>query len=310
MHGIALGALPLPARRRADRAESPAMPLHFDFTGGALPAGAGFARSSPALGPGLVAVAADTPRLYPGAGLLLEGAATNLLPHSRDIAAGAWFGLNVACTGGMAGAPDGSADGFRLDFAGGGAARWLHPLTAPGGEITLSAWMWSPDGLPGRLAMVVDGAIMAPSPTMLGPQPVRLTLTLDPPAGAALQLGFLAGQAGSFGVFAWLPQLEAGVRATSAVASDGVPATRAADSLVLAVPPGAYAVTVLRGDGGSSVVDPLAGITGADGAIAVPADPLHPFVAAVTATPWPDAPARKRRAADRSIRRPKESHDY
>lgn len=280
-----LGTLPLPVRRRAGRTESPATPLHVDFTGGTMPPDAILQRPSPALGPGLLAVAADTPRLYPGVGLLVEAAATNLLPDSRDLTTGAWFGLNVTCSGGMAGAPDGSATGFRLDFTGGGAARWLHPLTAPGGLLTLSAWMWSPDGRPGRLVIVVDGVIVAPPAVPLGPEPQRLTFTHAPPAGAALQVGFLAGQAGSFSAFAWMPQLEAGGAASSAIATEGAPALRAADDLTLSVPAGPYAVTVTRVDGVEIVADALAGVLGAGGSIAVPPDPTHPFVAAVTATP-------------------------
>lgn len=91
MEAIGFGARFAVARRAGVAAAGPV----FDFTGSALPAGASFARGSPATrfgaGGTLVSVAADVARIEPGGrGVLIEPAATNTLPASADWTDPAW----------------------------------------------------------------------------------------------------------------------------------------------------------------------------------------------------------------------------
>ncbi|MCX8998130.1 hypothetical protein NOF55_13545 [Rhizobiaceae bacterium BDR2-2] len=74
------------------------------------------------------------------------------------------------------------------------------------------------------------------------------------------------------------PQLESGAHASSPVECAGAATTRAADVVVIALPPGVHDVTITYADGTTGAA------AGVSGNYTVPADPARPVIAAIAGT--------------------------
>lgn len=244
----------------------------FDFSGPALPLGARLTRASAArrfaAGGALITVAADVPRFdrdpVTGAtrGLLIEAAATNLLPWSDRIDL---FGERSQCSAisNVGPAPDGTGGFGRLVPAvGSGVFPYAADTSVPksaGTTYTLSAfaryetirWLLLSGGLYGdaRFAWfdLANGAVGTVGANAIGAAITRIDATtcriavtftgtsspycLLAPVKADATFGADYAAGDSAGV--WGVMLETGAKASSAVATAGSAVTRAADVLTL-----------------------------------------------------------------------------
>ncbi len=215
----------------------------FDFTTGALPAGATLARAA---GPwsrttraGVMEAgnAADMPRFdydpVTGAalGLFVEPAATNLLIRSREFGGSPWDASNaVSVDTDVVASPFGTVDAERLNFPGGQAlARLQTTVDATSKPATVSLYTRAASGL-AAFRLILNGYSPAIAPVATW---ARSSFTSDLlPAGG--NIGIVNGPAGGVGsIYISAMQVEAGPRATSYIPTTTAPATRPAETLTL-----------------------------------------------------------------------------
>lgn len=266
-----------------------------DLAGGALPPGAQFTRASAAryrTADGRLALApADAPRFdHDGPrALLIEPAATNLVPWSSDFAApiwatdAAWGGTAPVIAPAAAPGPDGINPAMRIDFdRGEGFSRLFASVaTQAPGLHCLSLWLRS-DTPGASIALRIDG--VAGATVMLGTGWTRHWIAAPVAEAAVCQLilwNIIDGAPATASVLAWGMQLEAGGAPSSTIDTAGIPATRAADRMMLAAAPlgladGPAALRLVFDDGSSAARS----VAVEAGMIAVPADlPRHRLAA-------------------------------
>lgn len=293
-----MGALGFGPELAAGRCTAP-RPPGFDFAG-TMPEGARLSRASPAMRIGadgrLVSEAADVARFDhdPATralrGLLVEPAATNLVADSADFGAASWSrdanGAGSALpvvTVDAAAAPDGTISADRLDFTRGANFSRIStnmPMVV-GQRYTFSIWLRAAAaGGPSvalRLSGIDGGTLTVDSAW----RRFSLTFAADIAIIDAQMLLWsqLAGAPASASLFAWGAQVEAGTTASSAIATQGGSAGRAADRLTLdwtrfGLSDGEAAVRCLFDDGSDTVM------TGsiADGAMTLPTPLARPWL--------------------------------
>jgi len=257
-----------PARAGAVAAPPPTgtPPAPFDFTTGALPAGATLTRASVAYqgaaDGGLAPVAADQPRFdrdpVTGAlrGLMLEAASTNALRWSEQMNAAGWDRNQAAAVPDQGPAPDGGLADMVVELGGGGPHGIAQAATWPGGDAVLSAHARAAGRGKGVMRLTAGGEVLARTRfdlragtvagtgatlEKLGGGWFRVAIRATPAAGtvqAELLLSDDSGDeiypgAGEGGVFYWGAVLEAGQEPGSFCYSDDARNARAADRLVL-----------------------------------------------------------------------------
>ena len=284
--GFAFGARP-------HRPAPPTPSLWFDFMSGNLGAGLTLSRTSAAPchdAAGVMQMApANQPRFdhdpvtRAPLGLLIEGAATNLLWHSQDFPQTSWVKSNVGVVGGQA-APDGSATAAKVTPD---TASSLHRISqgwtpTAGQKYTQSVWLKSAgvrwvcvnmDANAGaRLtvdlqtgAFVTGGAAPENASVVAYPNGwYRVAVTGTGTGATGNDTWFQANTAmtvadtvfagnGADGFIIWGAQLEAGLRATSHIPTTIGPATRAADALAPLSLSGLWAAA--GGIGGTILMD-------------------------------------------------------
>lgn len=169
-------------------------------------------------------------------GLLIEGAATNLLRYSTGFDNGLWEkNAGVSVSPGSIAAPDGSMSAMVLDLPGGvGGANGIYQTVGDlnAGEIySFALWMRAVSGT----ADITLGGIDGPSSHAVSLDESWQRVCISEPASATTRYPKIsAGVSGiAASVLIWNAQLEHGVVPTSDILSDGIPATRAPDDVRL-----------------------------------------------------------------------------
>lgn len=256
--------------------------------------------------------AAGEPRIVPGAGVLIEPAATNLLIRADDLSAGAWSPSNsIGVVTHAAAAPAIGQGADRIvantnnaphilqqvqSFASGetytlsavlkadgyGFARLALPSTAFPGDGRAASFNLATgvigqvqSGVTAHMEPLADGFHRC-SVTVIATATTTGNIAINiQPSDSATTLNF-AGD-GSSGLLVWCPQCELGPVATSPIVSSASAATRAADALTLSLPEGEMDLTV------SFSNEEWQTITGASGAFGISTGLDHPVVASIHA---------------------------
>jgi len=235
--------------------QSPAA-LSFTFTGGSLPAGITFTRSSSGtyLDNSAVLQTASTnvARFNYISGtpyLLIEPAATNLIPESNTFSSGSWFSTGSAVqTAAQFTSVDGTNDGWSLTSGSGFGAR-LYPLTLSAIPYALSGWSKRITGT--AAANMVIGA--STSPLTTSSTLTRFSFTATPAGGSTnVGIGVNAATGNTNGLFG--EQLETGAVATSYIVTSGGTASRSADVATFTIPAGIGHLTYTFDDNSTQVV--------------------------------------------------------
>ncbi|WP_151954115.1 phage head spike fiber domain-containing protein [Sphingomonas sp. EC-HK361] len=225
----------------------------FDLGADALPAGVTLSRATPAMcfdAAGMLAVRAANaarfdhdPQTLARRGLLVEAAATNVLPWSSDLA-GHWAG-DMGGSGSApivtaldAVAPDGTNAATRIDFVrGDGFSRIaLSGVgTVPGMPMVFSVWLKAAGAAGASIALRLES--LDSGTLTLDGQWRRYSLAARADTDAAsvqlLLWSQVAGAPTAAAVHAWGAQLETGTIATSSIATAGSVGTRSADTVTL-----------------------------------------------------------------------------
>ncbi|NIZ01216.1 phage head spike fiber domain-containing protein [Thalassospira lucentensis] len=169
-------------------------------------------------------------------GLLIEGAATNLLRYSTAFSNGLWQkDAGVSVTESAIAAPDGSMTAMVLDLAGGaGDANGLYQTVGDlvvGETYSFAVWMRAVSGTVDITLGGIDGA--SPRGFTVDEKWQRVSITA--PASDSTRYLKISADGGNVpaSVVIWNAQLERGVTPTSDIISDGIPASRAADDVRL-----------------------------------------------------------------------------
>jgi hypothetical protein len=290
------------AALRGVRALSSAFDL---VAGGAVLAPAGFTRASTATlwdGAAFNAYAVDVPRFTASGALVIEPAATNVLPASEALDDAAWNTTRASITANATPAPDGTTTADRMveDTSTGNHILNQSVSFSSGTAYTFSLCMRADERdsvlvlLPNAAFPVNASAIFdvsAPGVTISGGADdggietmaggwhrLWVSATADTAASGFPTVYLFNGGAsytgdGTSGLFLWGMQIEAGARATSYVPTAAAAVTRAGDLLTW-TPDTAHTVTLIG--------------TAANGTVHTGAAPL--IQAAPALTPW-TAPA-------------------
>lgn len=169
-------------------------------------------------------------------GLLIEGAATNKLRYSTAFTNVLWEkNAGVGVTASTVAAPDGSMSAMALDLPGSsGGADGLYQNV---GDLTVGAvysfavWMRAVSGTADVTLGGIDGA--SAHGFMLDETWQRVSIS-EPASGTIRYPKISTAVSGvPASVLIWNAQLEAGPAPTSDIVSDGIPATRAPDQVML-----------------------------------------------------------------------------
>lgn len=175
----------------------------------------------------------DHDRLGRRLGLLIEGAATNLLRHSKAFDNALWEKDGGVVIGNSAiAAPDGSLDAKQLDLPGGSAGLYQNVGNLAASEpYSLAIWMRAVSGT----ADITLGGINGPSTHGFTLDESWQRVWMSEPASGTTRYPKISTAISGLPatVLIWNAQLEAGVVPTSDIISNGIPAARAADEVRL-----------------------------------------------------------------------------
>ncbi|RCK24604.1 hypothetical protein TH8_13570 [Thalassospira profundimaris] len=175
----------------------------------------------------------DHDRLGRRKGLLIEGAATNLLRYSRDFSNALWeknAGVSIAPS--AVAAPDGSSDAMLLDLPGGADGLYQNVGSLISGDVYCFAiWMRAVSGT----VDVTLGGINGPSSHNISLDETWQRVWISEPASGTTRYPKISTAISNLpaSVLIWNAQLEAGPAPTSDIISNGIPASRAADNVTL-----------------------------------------------------------------------------
>lgn len=166
-------------------------------------------------------------------GLLIEGAATNLLRHSKAFDNPLWEKDGGVVIGNSAiAAPDGSLDAMQLDLPGGAAGLYQNVGGLSASETySLAIWMRAVTGT----ADVTLGGINGPSIHGFTLGETWQRVCISEPASSTTRYPKIstAISGAPASVLIWNAQLEASVVPSSDIISNGIPAARACDDVRL-----------------------------------------------------------------------------
>ncbi|MDG4718075.1 MULTISPECIES: phage head spike fiber domain-containing protein [Thalassospira] len=166
-------------------------------------------------------------------GLLIEGAATNLLRYSRDFSNVLWeknSGVSVAPS--AVAAPDGSLNAMQLDLPGGADGVYQNVGSLISGETySFAIWMRTVSGS----ANITLGGINGPSTNGIALDENWKRVWIAEPASGTTRYPKISTAISGLpaSILIWNAQLEAGPAPTSDIISNGIPASRAADDVTL-----------------------------------------------------------------------------